>query len=80
MDLHARKLELIKAFLNVQSEDVLSKLEKIVRKESTISPENEFSSMSISEFNARIDQSMNDSREGKLTEVSQLKAEIEVWS
>ena len=80
MDLHARKLELIKAFLNVQSEDVLSKLEKIMRKESTISAENEFSPMSISEFNARIDQSMNDSRDGKLTEVSQLKAEIDSWN
>ncbi len=36
--------------------------------------------MSIKEFNKRIDKSMKDSKEGRLTEVNNLTAEIEKWS
>lgn len=36
MDLQRRKLELIQAFLSVQSEDVISQLEKIISKEKRV--------------------------------------------
>ena len=79
MDLQTRKLELIKEFLKIQSEDVISRLEKILRKENEISENEDFKPMTIEEFNSRIDQSMEDSKNGRLIEASELKAKIDQW-
>ena len=75
MDLQTRKLEFIQEFLKIQSEDVISRLEKALRKEN----EN-FEPMTIEEFNSRIDQSMEDSKNGRLIESSELKAKIDKWN
>ena len=80
MDLQSRKLELIQEFLKVQSEDVIIRLEKILKKENKNSENSDFKPMTIEEFNSRIDKSMNDSRNGKLIESSVLKAEIDKWN
>jgi chemotaxis protein CheY-P-specific phosphatase CheC len=80
MDLHTRKLELIQEFLKIQSEDVISRLEKILRKENKISENEDFKPMTIEEFNSRIDQSMEDSKNGRLIESSKLKAKIDKWN
>lgn len=74
MDLQSRKLELIQEFLKIQSEDVISLLEKILKKETKNS-----NPMTIEEFNSRIDQSMKDSRDGKVTDADAFKAIIEKW-
>lgn len=80
MDLQTRKLALIQEFLKVQSEDVISRLEKILKKENTKSEQEGFNPMTIAEFNARIDQSMADSKNGRLIEASELKAKIDKWN
>ncbi len=80
MDLQSRKLELIQEFLKIQSEDVISRLEKILKKASKESGYEDFKPMTIKEFNSRIDQSMEDSKNGLLIEVSELKAEIDKWN
>ncbi|SDB52325.1 hypothetical protein SAMN03097699_1895 [Flavobacteriaceae bacterium MAR_2010_188] len=80
MDLQTRKLELIQEFLKIQSEDVISRLEKILRKENKISENENFKPMTIEEFNSRIDQSMEDSKNGRLIEASELKAKIDKWN
>lgn len=80
MDLQTRKLKLIQEFLKIQSEEVISRLEKVLKKES-IKPEQErFRPMTIEEFNSRIDQSMEDSKNGRLIETSELKAKIDKWN
>jgi len=80
MDLQTRKLELIQEFLKIQSEDVISRLEKILRKENKEFGHEYFKPMTIEEFNSRIDQSMEDSKNGRLIEASELKAEIDKWN
>ncbi|EDM42907.1 hypothetical protein SCB49_11442 [unidentified eubacterium SCB49] len=80
MDLQTRKLELIQEFLKIQSEDVISRLEKILRKEKKNSDNGDFNPMSMEEFNSRIDKSMEDSINGRLIESSELKASIDKWS
>ena len=80
MDLQTRKLELIQEFLKIQSEDVISRLEKILRKENKISDNEDFKPMSMEEFNSRIDKSMEDSINGRLIESSELKASIDKWN
>lgn len=79
MDLQTRKLELIQEFLKVESEDVISRLEKIMKRENIKSEQEGFEPMTIEELNSRIDQSMEDSKKGRLIESSELKAKIDEW-
>tara|TARA_R100000789_G_C2968577_1_gene140079 strand:- start:472 stop:714 length:243 start_codon:yes stop_codon:yes gene_type:complete len=79
MDLQSRKLQFIQEFLKLQSEEVIARLEKILKKEGNSNGENEFEPMSVKEFNDRIDKSMEDSKNGKLTKASDLKAQMEKW-
>jgi hypothetical protein len=78
MDLQSRKLELIQEFLKVQSEDVISKLEDILKKNKGY-PDKAISPMSAEELNVRIERSIEDAKNGKLTESSDLKTEIDQW-
>ncbi|GGW47749.1 hypothetical protein [Arenibacter certesii] len=80
MDLQTRKLALIQEFLKIQSEEVISRLEKILKKENQQSGHEDLKPMTIEEFNSRIDQSMEDSKNGRLIEASELKAKIDKWS
>lgn len=44
------------------------------------SDDGNFKPMTFDEFNSRIDQSMEDSKEGRLIESSVLKAKIDTWN
>lgn len=79
MDIQTRKIEFIQKFLKVESEDVINRLEKILRIENKTSEKEEFESMTIEEFNERIDKSMEDSKNGRLSKASDLKAKMEKW-
>jgi len=80
MDLQSRKIEFMQEFLKIQSEEMISKLEIILRKEYKILDKKEFKPMTIDEFNMRIDKSMEDSENGRLIDASDLKAKIEKWN
>lgn len=79
MDLQTRKLEFVQEFLKLQSEEAISRLENLLKKEKT-SDKNELEPMTVKELNDRIDKSMEDSKNGRLTEVNDLLAEIEKWT
>ena len=74
MDIQSRKIEFIQAFLKLQSEEVISQLENILRKKSTIELEqnSDCKPMSLKEFNDRIDKSENDFKNGKYKSTSEL--------
>lgn len=74
MDIQTRKLIFIQEFLKIQSEELISRLEKIL-----IGNEDQFNSFSIEELNARIDQSLKDSENNKVTESDDLLSEIKQW-
>jgi hypothetical protein len=80
MDLQTRKLVFIQEFLKVQSQDVISQLEKILMSKTGESHENDLKPMTLDEFNARIDQSMDDSKNGRLIESNELKTKVDQWT
>ncbi|SFT87679.1 hypothetical protein SAMN04489724_2497 [Algoriphagus locisalis] len=80
MDLQTRKIEFIQEFLKLQSEEVILRLEKILWKEKSVSSKNEIDTMTIEEFNRRIDKSMDDSENGRIIKDNELKAKIEKWT
>jgi len=79
MDLPSRKIAFIQEFLKVQSEEVVSRLEKLFRKENKASMNDEFEPMTIEYFNDRNDKSMEDSENGRLIKAGDLKAKIDKW-
>ena len=79
MDLQTRKIEFVQEFLKIQSEEVVSRLEKLLWKERDSSEQEAFKPMMVEEFNTRIDKSMEDSKNGRIVEASELKDVIDKW-
>ena len=76
MDLQTRKITFVQEFLAIQSEEVVIRLEKLLKKEKEKSLAREFVPMTIDELNLRTDTSLLDASEGRLTENSKLAKEI----
>jgi len=79
MDLQTRKIEFIQEFLKIQSEDIILRFEKMLKKEKTKVNASQTDTLSCQELNKRIDRSMKDSKNGKLTENKELLQEIKKW-
>ena len=58
----------------IQSEEIISRLERILK-----NIDDDFSPLTIEEFNSRIDQSLEDSKNDKVIESNKLMAEIKQW-
>jgi hypothetical protein len=80
MNIEARKKEFIEEFLKIQSEEVILRLEKLLKKEKTSSLQEMIKPMSVAELNLRIDQSTQDSINGRLLHSDELKTIIEKWN
>ena len=79
MDLQTRKISFVQEFLSIQSEEVVSRLEKYLKKEKITMEEKAFKPMTIKEFQSRIDQSMEDSKNGRVIEANELLEDIKKW-
>ncbi|OBQ46126.1 hypothetical protein JJL45_11650 [Tamlana sp. s12] len=77
MNLEARKIEFVQEFLKLQSEEAVSRLEKILRKEKNASNERIFAPMTQEELNKRIDKSESDFRNNRFKSSSELLAKYE---
>ncbi len=78
MDIQTRKVEFVREFLKMQNEELLTLMEKLLhstKKDTESKPH----PMSVEELNKRIDKSMKDSKNGKLTKSSDLIGEIKEW-
>jgi len=80
MDLQTRKLSFIQEFLRVQNEDIISGLEKMLKKRKAELYEENLEPMSMEQFNADIDQSLEDSANDRVISARDLKEEIKKWS
>jgi|TARA_R110001583_G_C5473648_1_gene393088 H2-forming N5,N10-methylenetetrahydromethanopterin dehydrogenase-like enzyme len=80
MDLEARKITFVQEFLRLQNEEIVSGLEKLLRKRKTELIEKSFKPMSMEQYNAEIDQAMEDSKNGRMIKATDLKAKIQKWN
>ncbi len=77
MDLQSRKIEFVQEFLEIQSEEIVSRLEKLLKKENKVSSERIFEPMTQDELNKRIDQSESDFQNNRFKSSSELLAKYE---
>ena len=80
MDLEERKIAFVQEFLRLQNEEIVSGLEKLLRKRKAELTEKNFKPMSMEQYNAEIDQAMEDSKNGRMIKATDLKAKIQKWS
>lgn len=80
MDLEARKISFVQEFLRLQNEEIVSGLEKFLRKRKSELNEDTFSPMSMRQYNSEIDQAIEDSENGRMIKASDLKAKINKWN
>ena len=72
------QLNFIQDFLKLESEKTIAQFEKLLR--STAANEEEPNPMTVDEFHRRINQSLEDVKNGKVTDANDLLTEIEKWS
>jgi hypothetical protein len=77
MDLQTRKIAFVQDFLKLESEKVIVQFEKLLQKQTTT--ESALEPMSVADFQRRINASLSDSNEGKLTSSEQFLEEIAEW-
>ena len=78
MDIQTRKIEFVQELLKLENEELLTQLEDLLHSVNSIN-DSDFKPMSVSEFNNRIDQSIDDSKNEKLTSTNDLILEIDKW-
>ncbi len=77
MNLEARKIEFVQEFLKLQSEEAVSRLEKILKNEKKASDQPVFEPMTQKELNERIDQSESDFRNNQFKNSTELLAKYD---
>ncbi|MEX2380401.1 MAG: hypothetical protein WD530_06640 [Vicingaceae bacterium] len=80
MDLEARKISFVQEFLKLQNEEIVSGLEKFLKKRKAELMEKNSEPMTMKQYNAEIDQAMDDSKNGRMTKAIDLKAKVQKWS
>jgi len=79
MDIQARKLHLIQEVLRVADEELIAKLEKLLRIERKKRLDKELAPMTLKEFNEIVDNSEDDFKNGKVIEAHNLLNQIDSW-
>ena len=72
MDIQTRKIEFVQAFLKLQSEEMISQFEKLLKKANKTNPDKEFIPFTIEELNERISKSEDDFKNGRYKTTSEL--------
>ena len=73
MNIEARKLSFIQEFLQIQNEEIIDILEKLLKQKKKEQRDKNIKPMSLDQFNAEIDRSLYDSEQGNITKASELK-------
>ena len=79
MDLETRKISFIQEFLAIENEEIVIRLENFLKKEKKNNLDKAFRPMTMEAFQDRINKSMEDSKNGRVTEMGDFLAEIEKW-
>ena len=77
MNIESRKIEFVQAFLNLQSEELISQFEKLLKKAKQ--SEKELKPFTVEELNSRIDISLENSKQDEVIESNELLFEIKQW-
>jgi hypothetical protein len=79
MDIQARKIHFVQEFLRLKNEELIDKFEKLLHLEKMKTYESELSPMKIEKLKELIDKAEDDSINGRVISIADLKNEINSW-
>ena len=79
MDIQARKIHFVQEFLRVADDELVTKLENLLRIERTKKLNEEIQPMSLNEFHEIIEKSEDDIKNGRIIESRNLLTQIDKW-
>jgi hypothetical protein len=79
MDIVARKLNFVQEFLRITDEDLVDKLEKLLRTVRRKMVDKEIKPMTMNEFNQMIEKAEDDVKNGRVIEARELLKKVEKW-
>jgi len=80
MDIKSLKISIIQEVLNLENEAFIKDLESYLKQKRNKIAENNLTPMSMKQFESEIEQSLNDIKNGRVVEVSELKKAIKKWN
>lgn len=80
MDLQTRKISFVQEFLSIQSEEVISRLEKYLETEKIQLFEKKLKTKTQKTLNKEIDIAIEDAKNGRVIDVFELKEKVKKWS
>ena len=80
MDLQTRKISFVQEFLSIQSEEVVSRLEKFLEKEKIQLFEKKLKTKTKKTLNKEIDIEIEKKKNGRVIDVFELKEKVKKWS
>ena len=79
MDIQARKIHFVQEFLRVADDELVTKLESLLRIERKKKLDEELHPMTLKEFNEIIEKSEDDFNNGRVIEARNLVNHIDTW-
>jgi hypothetical protein len=79
MDIQTRKINFVQEFLRLRNIKLIEKLEKILLEDKAKDYEANLKPMSIDNFNKMIDKSIDDAKQGNVTNARELKESVKKW-
>jgi len=79
MDIIARKLNFVQEFLRISDEDLVDKLETILKTERKKRIDRGIKPMSTNEFNQMIEKAEDDVNNGRVIDARELLEKVEKW-
>jgi len=80
MNLQERKIHFVQEFLRLNNESIISKFEQILSAEKKKLFAENFSPMSLTDFNRIIDNSEEDAANGRMKVTHELEKDIDSWT
>jgi hypothetical protein len=80
MNLQTRKISFVQEFLSIESEEIISRLEKQLKNEKIQLFEKKLQTKTSKILNQEIDIALEDAKSGRVIDVFELKEKIKKWS
>ncbi len=80
MDIQTKKLQFIQEFLRLKDENLIDKLNTLLKNENKVNSKSTLAPLSKEDFNEMINKAELDSENKKLIRAQELLIEIDLWS
>lgn len=79
MNIEARKISLVKEFLNIDNETIIREIEELLYSKKIENYESNLKPMTMDRYKAEIEMAIKDEKNGRLIKADDLKKQIQEW-